>query len=346
MTTASAVPRKWRTVLMIGVVAGGVGLLALVERRVLTESLRTFAHLDWAWLPLAIVAEAGSMAAFARIQRRLLRAGGSTLHLGSVMAVTYAGNAISVSLPLAGAEVATAFTFRQYNRRGIDPAVAGWALAVSGIISSFAFALVLAGGAVASGNATAATLGVAGAAVALVPAVGVLAAIRYQSVRRHLDRLFARLLSISRRLVKRPGPGADGALDRLLERVTSLHLTRLQYAEVMALAIWNWVADCICLAAAIRATGTPIPWQGLFLAYCVTMTAGGIGLTPGGLGVIEATLAAALVAAGIAGRHALAAVLVYRAVSFWAVMVVGWATMILLTRRSERTAVPIPATDQ
>jgi uncharacterized protein (TIRG00374 family) len=327
--------RPWRTVLMMALSIGGVGLLALVGRRMLTGSVATFAHLDWVWLPLAVIAELGSMAAFARVQRRLLRVGGTPLHLGSVMAVTYAGNAISVSLPLAGSEVATAFTFRQYHRRGIDPAVAGWALAVSGIVSSFAFAILLAGGAVASGNTTFAALGLAGAVVSLLPTVGVLAANRYPAVRRRLNRLLARLVSISRRLLKRPAPGAEDALERFLDRVASLRLPRMQYAEVIALALWNWVADCFCLAAAIRATGNPVPWQGLFLAYSVAMTAGSIGLTPGGLGVIEATLAASLAAAGIAGRHALAAVLVYRFISFWAVMAGGWAVMVLLTRRRQ-----------
>jgi hypothetical protein len=74
------------------------------------------------------------MATFARSQRRLLGVGGTKVHLGSVLAVTYAGNAISVSLLLAGPELSTAFTFRQFSRHGIDPAVAAWALAVSGTL--------------------------------------------------------------------------------------------------------------------------------------------------------------------------------------------------------------------
>jgi hypothetical protein len=70
------------------------------------------------------------------------------------------------------------------------------------------------------------------------------------------------------------------------------------------------------------------------LAYGVAMTAGSIGLTPGGLGVIEAALTAALVGAGLKGHAALAAVLVYRLISFWLVMTAGWAVMALLTRSS------------
>jgi uncharacterized protein (TIRG00374 family) len=62
------------------------------------------------------------------------------------------------------------------------------------------------------------------------------------------------------------------------------------------------------------------------------MTAGSIGLTPGGLGIIEVALSAALVAAGLKGHHALASVLVYRLISFWLVMAAGWVVLGVLTR--------------
>jgi uncharacterized protein (TIRG00374 family) len=310
----------------------GVGLLATAGRSMISKSVSAFAHLDWVWVPVALLAEAGSMAAFARAQRRLLRAGDTMLRFRSVMALAYAGNAISVSLPLAGSELATGFTFRQLGRRGVDPAVAGWALAVSGMLSSAAFAVLLAGGAIASGSAAGAALGLGGAALSLLPTMAVLASLRYARVRSLLNRALARLVPWSRRVLKRPAPGAEEVLERFLERVAALHLRRSRYAEVFGLALWNWVADCLCLAAALQATGCAVPWRGLFLAYGAGMTAAGIGLTPGGLGVVEAALAAALVAAGIPGRHALAAVLVYRFISFWSVMACGWLVMTVVAR--------------
>lgn len=325
------------------VAVSAIAVLLLVAGSTLTDSFATFANIDWPWLPLGLLFEAASMAAFARSQRRLLKVGGTTIHLGSVMAVTYAGNAISVSLPLAGSEVSTAFAFRQFSRHGIEPAVVAWALAVSGIASSLAFAVVLAGGALTAGSTLAAVLGLTGAAVALVPTICVLTALRYRPVRRALNRLLGRLLVRSRQTFGRPGPGAEDFLERFLERVATLRLPRIQYAEVLALAVWNWVADCLCLACTLRATGTQIPWQGLFLAYGAGMTAGSIGLTPGGLGVIEAALSAALVAAGITGHRALAAVLVYRLISFWLVMIAGWIVMGLLARTARRVPEPAPA---
>jgi uncharacterized protein (TIRG00374 family) len=311
----------------------GVGLLVATERSMLPTSVTALSHLDWVWLPVACLAEAGSMAAFARVQRRLLRVGGGTvIHFRSVMALVYAGNAISVSLPLAGSELATGFTFRQLGRRGVDAAVAGWALVVSGLCSSAAFAVVLAGGAIASGSATGAALGLGGAVLSLLPTAAVLASLRYARVRSLLNRVLARLLRWSRQLVKRPAPGAEEMLERFLARVAALHLPRSQYAEVFGLALWNWVADCLCLAAALQATGCAVPWQGLFLAYGAGMTAASVGLTPGGLGVVEPATVAGLAAAGVPGRLALAAVLVYRFISFWSVMACGWVVMTVVAR--------------
>jgi hypothetical protein len=247
-------------------------------------------HLRWEWLPLAVFVEFGSMAAVARSQRRLLRAGGAHLPLGSVMAVTYAGNAVSVSLPLAGPQIGAAFSFRQFNRRGIDSAVVAWALAVSGVISSLAFATVLGLGALLSHRD--ATLAAPAAVVALVPAVVTIVALRSSTVRRGLNRA----LTVVARVVRRPGLASS--LDSFLDRLVSVRLPRLQYVEVFGLAVWNWMADCLCLDASLMAAGATPHLSRVLLAYGIAMTVGSFSVTPGGLGVVEAALTVTLVSAG------------------------------------------------
>ena len=59
------------------------------------------------------------------------------------------------------------------------------------------------------------------------------------------------------------------------------------------------------------------------------------GITPGGLGVIEVTMTAGLVAAGLPAKSALVGVLVYRAVSFWLVVAVGWLVAARLGSRPD-----------
>lgn len=53
------------------------------------------------------------------------------------------------------------------------------------------------------------------------------------------------------------------------------------------------------------------------------MAAGGIGLTPGGVGVVEAALVAALAGIGMPATGAAVAVMVYRLISLWLVLLIG-----------------------
>jgi uncharacterized membrane protein YbhN (UPF0104 family) len=109
------------------------------------------------------------MAAFAIMLRRLLAAGGASVGVRPMLATAYAANALSVSVPLAGPELATAFTFRRFTRQGADAPLAGWSLLAGGVVSTVAATMVLSGGGLASGNILAAAVAVPGAV-----AVGVL----------------------------------------------------------------------------------------------------------------------------------------------------------------------------
>ena len=42
-----------------------------------------------------------------------------------VMAITYAANALLISVPFAGAELAVVFSYRQFRRHGVDAATTG-----------------------------------------------------------------------------------------------------------------------------------------------------------------------------------------------------------------------------
>jgi hypothetical protein len=79
-----------------------------------------------------------------------------------------------------------------------------------------------------------------------------------------------------------------------------------------------------------------VPWRGLLVAYTVGQVAASLPITPGGLGVVEGSITGLLVAYGMSTKVALAAVLLFRVVSFWALVPVGWiawATLTLVGRR-------------
>jgi len=309
-------------------------------RHTLAESLGSLTSLNWAWFLAALACEALSLTAFGLSRRRLLRADGQRIGLGSVMAITYASNALSMTVPFAGAQLALVFSYQQFRRRGLGPAITGWALAVSAIMSVSALALVLVGGSLLGGASLATALGFAGAAVLLVPAVAILLALRSTWLRRLISVALARVTMTARRVLRRPPhPGEPAeAFEAFLTRVASIRMPALRYAEVFGFALLNWIGDAATLACAIHATGQPVPWHGLLLAYAAGAAAGSTGLTPGGFGLVEATLTAALVAVGMTSGAALTAVLAYRLVNFWLILIGGWITMVVLTRFRSRTA--------
>ena len=131
-------------------------------------------------------------------------------------------------------------------------------------------------------------------------------------------------------------PGIDPAvLDEFLTRLAGIRLKWPRYAEVFGLAALNWLADCACLACAIRATGESVPWRGLILSYGAGAAAGSTGVTPGGFGLVEVTLTAALVATGMATSKALTAVFAYRLINFWLILLGGGIAMAVLARARE-----------
>jgi uncharacterized membrane protein YbhN (UPF0104 family) len=332
---------RWRWQVLAALAAAvAIAFGVYAGRRLLGESLDSLASLDWIWFLAAIAAEAVSLTAFGLSRRRLLRADGHRVRLGSVLAIDVASNALSISVPFAGAQLALVFSYQQYRRRGLGQAITGWALAVSAIMSVSALALVLVGGSLLGGTSLATAIGFAGAAVLLLPGLAILLALRSQRLRHLVSVAVAGATARARRLLRRPPPdgqAADG-FEEFLERVASIRMAPARYAEVFALAVLNWVGDCACLACAIHAAGQPVPWSGLLLAYAAGAAAGSTGLTPGGFGLVEATLTAALVGVGMTSGGALTSVLAYRLGNFWLILIGGWLTMAALTRFRSRTA--------
>jgi uncharacterized membrane protein YbhN (UPF0104 family) len=327
--------RRWVRGVAVLLAACVIATAVVLGRHTLGLSLAELGTLDIPWFALAVAAECVSLVAFGLSRQRLLRAEGHQATFGSVMAITYAGNALSMSVPFAGAQLAAVFSYRQFRRRGLGPALTGWALTASAIASSSALALVLVTGAFVGGATLATAAGFLGAAVFALPAVTVILALRYPRARAIANRVLAYAVRLAGRLLRRRVI-EPGALEELLERLAAIRLRWPQYGEVFGLAVLNWLADCGCLACAIRSTGGHIPWQGLLLAYGAGAVVGSTGVTPGGFAVVEFTLTAALVAAGMDASRALSAVLAYRLVNFWMILVGGGIAMVILTRAREQ----------
>jgi len=227
-------------ILSLSAVAGAI----VLGRRTLAASLTALTSLNWTWFLLALCCEAVSLTAFGLSRRRLLRADGHPTGLALVMAVTYASNALSMTIPFAGAELAVVFSFREFRRRGLGLAITGWALAVSAIMSTSSLALVMIAGALAGGASVAAAAGLAGAVFFLLPAAAALLGLRYRHARAVLSRLLDRVVALSQRLFGWPGDEAASSLDGVLDRVAGIRMRQGRYGEAFGLAIVNWLGDC------------------------------------------------------------------------------------------------------
>ncbi len=89
----------------------------------------------------------------------------------------------------------------------------------------------------------------------------------------------------------------------------------------------------LCLAACVAAFGRPVPIASIAVVYLTGSAIGSILPTPGGIGGVEAALTAGLTAAGLPGAVAVSSVLLFRLLTFWFPVPVGWAALSFLERK-------------
>jgi putative heme transporter len=327
----------WRVLrYLIGLAAVGAALWAITGK---TDELRGattyLSHMRWWWLVVAVGAEGASYLAYASLQRRLLIAGKVRVPMLPMTGITLAGSAIQYSLP-GGVVFYAAYLFRQYRRFGANDVLAGWTLIAVNAIAFVTLAFISVVGlalALSAGNAydlVEAILGVVIVAVLIVLA---------WTERSRLLPHAARSIRLSQRLVHHPDPAhtPEAIIDSWLNQVGAITPRRTDWAWAGTMAMSNWVADLGCLTFSFFAVGAGVPWRGLLLAYGAGQLATILPFTPGGLGVVEGSLTVALVTFGGGQASTVAAVLLYRLISFWLLLPVGWGAwtaMLVAGRRS------------
>ena len=91
--------------------------------------------------------------------------------------------------------------------------------------------------------------------------------------------------------------------------------------------------DYGCLLFALRATGSRPRPSLVLLAYAAAGIVALVPITPGGLGIVEASLSGLLILAGVPGGKAFVATLAYRLASYWLPLVAGSLAYVLFRRR-------------
>ncbi|MGA3220175.1 MAG: YbhN family protein [Acidimicrobiales bacterium] len=322
--------RFWRPFRIVaGFVLLGVAIWVLTGKSSELAGAGAFlSQLRWEWLVLAAVAEFGSYLSITFMERTLLGAGDVRANLGRLTAIAFSGSAIQSALPV-GAAFAGVYEFRQFQLLGADEVLSGWVVIAVGAVA-FSTLAALAG----IGLAMAATLGSTFDLVYAI--VGVLfitlLAMLAWANRGAGYRLALRATTRLEKTLNRPPGQLRRPLGKGLKRMRSVAPTKLEWAKAVLAGTCSWLSDCACLAFAFIAVGADVPWAGLLLAYCGGQLAVNLPITPGGLGVVEGSLTVALVAFGGGEAPTVAAVLLYRLISFWVPLPVGGVCYLGLLR--------------
>jgi uncharacterized membrane protein YbhN (UPF0104 family) len=122
-------------------------------------------------------------------------------------------------------------------------------------------------------------------------------------------------------------------LGQVIPRLLDIAQQPAKLAEGIGGALLVTAAYICCLDVSVRAFGGSLSLVAVAVVYLTGSAIGSAVPTPGGIGAVEAALAAGLTAAGMHGAAAFSAVLLFRAVTFWLPVPVGWAALGVLQRR-------------
>jgi uncharacterized protein (TIRG00374 family) len=288
------------------------------------------ANLSPVWFAGAVIAEVASFVCTFALQRIVLR----TRDWFAVVASGLTGNAVTNALP-GGSAVGAAVQFRMLATAGIDTdnAVGGLAatslLSVGGLLALPIFALpaILGGTQVSRGLDHAALLGLG--AFGLFVLFGAVVMVSDRPLAMFGSFVQWILNRIPRRRRKTKDLGA-----RLLRQRDEIRAALGQSWLMAVLLITGRLGfDYLCLLGVLRATGSHPRPSLVLLAYAAAGVIALVPITPGGLGIVEASLSGLLVLAGVRAGSAFVATLAYRLISYWLPLLSGPVVYFLYRRR-------------
>jgi putative heme transporter len=330
---------RWRWLRLLGYAAALV-VAVLVLRGKVPRPHQVVSAVESAqpgWLLLGSVAEGVSLAMFARQQMWLLRGFGVSTTLWRALAVTYSRSAIAISMP-AGSAVSAGFAYKAFRRWGASQEAAATVMILSGLLSALGLGLLYLLGffvLLASHPESTWRAHPIGTVAAITVVAGALAYSVWSSG--YARRAVCRWTEAESE-IPADEPGLAGKVRGWLALarrtgIAALSMPVLYRRVALAFAVGNWLTDLCCLAAVAQAFHLPLNFYQLGTVYVVVQVVRQLPVTPGGIGLIEASLLTALVAAGASQGPAAAAVLGYRLFSAWLIIPAGLFAWALLRRK-------------
>ena len=294
--------------LVIGVVAADI-LVGQLSKLSFGDLLR---HADWRWSLVALLLSVTTyLGATWSLSGFVLE----KLHFFRTLLAQVAGSFVTLVTPAAVGGVA--LNLRFLRKSGVANADAAASVGVSQVFAFGLHLILLVIFAALTGNSKSHALRPPGW---VYIALGVLVA----------GALIGLAIPAGRRLARsRVAP----ALGQVVPRLLDVAQRPAKLAEGIGGALLLTSAYILCLDASVRALGGSVPLASIAVVYLTGNAIGSVVPTPGGLGAVEAALSAGLAAAGLAGTEAVSAVLLFRTLTFWLPVPVGWASMNYLLRR-------------
>lgn len=144
------------------------------------------------------------------------------------------------------------------------------------------------------------------------------------------DRVGTALERAGARLPFVDGPALRRTFEDIAAQLKRLSADRKHLALAIAWAAANWLLDAASLEVFVGAFGHWVNPDGLLVAYGLANVLAVIPITPGGLGVVEATLTSLLVGFGTPRGVATLGVVGYRLINFWLPIPLGGVTYLSL----------------
>jgi len=302
---------KPRTLVMI--VVGTIAGYVLLSQLTSVDLATLFSTANWSWV---LAAFGFSLITYAGAAWSLSGFVPEKLSFGKTVLAQVAGDfATLVSPPTLGA---IAINVRFLQKSGLHPALAAASVGVSQVAAFATHILLLLAFGIAAGTQadftfdppTWAVVGVAAVAVIL------LALLAVPAVRREIGKrigplikeVIPRLVTIAQRPTK------------LLEGIGGILLLNFAYIAVLYACVTAFDGNLSIAVVAV--------------VYLAGATIGQAAPTPGGLGAVEAALAAGLTAAGLDAGLAVSAVLLFRLVTFWLPTIPGYWSFNYLTKKN------------
>lgn len=302
---------RWRTVLTaVALIAAAYVLVGQFSH---VDLLGTLGSANPAWIAVAVLgsavtyfAAAQNLAAF--VPKRLHPLRGSLVQLSTAF--------VGVAMPPTVGHVAV--NARYLHKEGVDEGSISAAVTLSQLVNivTTVLLLVVIGLLTGSGLSRFKIAPGANLLIGLAVIAGVLALLLSVPQTRN------KLIGLVRPHLRRAWP-------RLLDAVSQPARLAVSAGANLLLT----AAYLVAFIAALRAVGAHPAILPAAVVYLAGNAVGAAAPTPGGLGGVEAVLAAGLTAMGIPAAQAISGVLVFRIATFWLPILAGWLSYLWLQRR-------------